>query len=117
MSPATLALTAAGGLAAALAVIQLLRACIQAGPPVKNGYQWLAVAASAWGAGILAQQLSGGLIGGLLPVRATDLVSIAALPALVIAAARLTGEFAGPARSRGTVADRGLLGAALFVIC
>jgi len=96
MSPAQLAWTAVGAVAAAVAIVRLLRASNQPEPPVKNGYRWLAVAAGCWGAGGIAQQLFGGLIGGSAPLRVADLVSLAALPSVLIGLATLSTDVAEP---------------------
>ncbi len=66
---------------------------------VQNGYRWLAGAAVCLGVGGTIQQLFGGLIGGPEPLRIGDLISLAALPALVIGIATLTTD--------QTEADRG----------
>ena len=130
MSPALLAWAAAGVIAAAVAVGRLLRASNRPEPPVKNGYRWLAVAAACWAAGGIAQRAFDGLIGGALPLRVSDLISLAALPALVIGLATLTAGSADPGRSgpggstgpatagpvQGIVVDSCLLVASLFVI-
>ena len=128
MSSALLAWTAAGALAAVVAVVRLLGASNQPEPSVKNGYRWFAVAAACWGIGGVAQATFGGLIGGASPLRVADLVSLAAWPALVIGVATLTGRFAEPDRAdggpesipvsaaQGIVMDSCLLVAALFVI-
>ena len=67
------------GSVAALACVRLLRASNHPEPSVKNGYRWLAVAAVCLAAGAAVQQAFGGLIGGALPLRLADLISLGAL--------------------------------------
>lgn len=86
--------SAAWALAAVLACWQLLRAARRAGPAVRNGYRWFAAAAVCLAAGAIVQQEFDGLIGGAAPLRIADLISLAALPGLVIGLATLTAEFA-----------------------
>ena len=95
MSGAVLAWAAAWTLVAVIACIRLLRASGQPEPSVRNGYRWLAVAAVCLAVGATVHQAFGGLIGGALPLRLADLIALAALPALVIGLATLTGPFAG----------------------
>jgi hypothetical protein len=90
-----LAWSAAWALLAVLACVRLLRASGQPEPSVRNGYRWLAVAALCLAAGATVHQAFGGLIGGALPLRLADLISLAALPALVIGLATLTSGFGG----------------------
>jgi diguanylate cyclase (GGDEF)-like protein len=136
VSPAVLAWSAAGAVAAGVAAVRLLRMPGHPAPAVKNGYRWLAIAASCWGVGGIAQQVFGGLIGIGSPFQAADLVSFAALPALVLGLATLTGwraesghgelaRIGQHAEDPGRVAagqaypiaaDGGLLVASLFVI-
>ncbi len=89
-----LAWSVAWALAAALACWRLVRASGHPEPSVRNGYRWFAVAAVCLAAGAIVQQQFGGLIGGTQPLRIADLISLAALPALVIGVATLTAEFA-----------------------
>lgn len=89
-----LAWSAAWALVAALACARLLRASSHPEPPVKNGYRWLAVAAVCLAAGAIVHQAFDGLIGGALPLRMADMISLAALPALVIGLASLTSRYA-----------------------
>src|SRR5258707_3786385 len=89
-----MAWSAAWARIAALAGARLLRV---PGPPersVKNGYRWFAVAAICLAAGATVQQAFGGLVGGASPLRLADLISLAAVPALVIGLATLTSKFA-----------------------
>jgi diguanylate cyclase (GGDEF)-like protein len=134
MSPAVLAWLAVGTGAAGLAAVWLLRASNKPQPAVKNGYRWLAIAACCWGIGGIAQQVFSGLNGVWSLLQAADLVSFAALPALVAGVAALTaqhavpgaGSPAGSGRPAGesapvgqaysAAADGGLLIASLFVI-
>lgn len=94
---------------------------------VKNGYRWLAVAAVCLAVGGTVQQAFGGLAGGASPLRLGDLISLGALPAIVIGLATLTSGFARgehgmsagrrvAAGPRGIVLDSCLLIGALFVI-
>jgi diguanylate cyclase (GGDEF)-like protein/PAS domain S-box-containing protein len=120
-------------LATVAAVTWLLRAASRGEASVKNGYRWLAVAAGCLGGGAAAQQSFGGLIGGAQPLRLADLISLAALPALIIGLATLTARYAAsrpnPGRTGrglavrvpsstalGMAVDSCLLVAALFVI-
>ena len=98
MSRATLAWSAASALIAALACARLLRASNHSEPSVKNGYRWLAVAAVCLAVGATVHQAFGGLIGGALPLRLADLISLGALPAVVIGVATLTSDLPGPQR-------------------
>jgi diguanylate cyclase (GGDEF)-like protein/PAS domain S-box-containing protein len=123
-----MAWSAAWVLGAAAACAGLLRR--GSGQPegsVKNGYRWLAVAAVCLGVGGTVQQAFGGLAGGASPLRLGDLISLAALPAIVIGLATLTSRFARgehgrnagvrPAGApRGTALDSCLLVGALFVM-
>ncbi len=90
---AMLAWAALWAVLAALACVRLLRASGQPEPSVKNGYRWFAVAAVCVAAGAIVQQAFGGLAGGAQPLRLADLISLAALPALVIGLATLTARF------------------------
>jgi diguanylate cyclase (GGDEF)-like protein/PAS domain S-box-containing protein len=99
VSRAMLAWSAAGALVAALACVRLLRASNQPEPSVKNGYRWLAVAAVCLAVGAIVHQAFGGLIGGALPLRLADLISLGALPAAVIGLATLTSDLPGRVRA------------------
>ena len=134
VTQAMMAWSAAWALIAALASARLLRVPGQPEPSVKNGYRWLAVAAICLAAGATVQQAFGGLAGGASPLRLADLISLAALPALVIGLATLTSKFAaaepggpgGPGArghgprgawaSRGMAVDSCVLVGALFVM-
>ena len=120
MTHAMQAWAAAWLVVAALACVRLLRASGHPEVPVKNGYRWFAVAAVCIAAGATVQQASGGLAGGAQPLRLADLISLAALPALVIGLATLTSGLAsgsGDARAeRGMLVDSCLLTSALFVV-
>jgi diguanylate cyclase (GGDEF)-like protein/PAS domain S-box-containing protein len=59
---------------------------------VKNGYRWLAAAALCIGLGATVQQVFDAVISGAATLRAADLISLAALPALVIGLATLTAR-------------------------
>src|SRR5215467_4172610 len=123
-----MAWSAAWGLIAVLACARLLRVPGQPERSVQNGYRWIAVAAVCLAAGAIVQQAFGGLVGGASPLRLADLISLAALPALVIGLATLTAKFAagepgarghGPAGARasmGTAVDSIVLIGALFVV-
>src|SRR5258708_25497097 len=80
-------------------------------------------------AGATVQQAFGGVAGGASPLRLADLISVAALPALVIGLATLTSKFAagesggprargpgprGASTSRGMAVDSCVLVGALF---
>jgi diguanylate cyclase (GGDEF)-like protein/PAS domain S-box-containing protein len=120
--------SAAWVLGAAVACAGLLRR--GSGQPegsVKNGYRWLAVAAVCLAVGATAQQAFGGLAGGASPLRLGDLISLAALPAIVIGMATLTSGFArgehgrnagvrSAGAPRGIALDSCLLVGALFVM-
>src|SRR5215472_16962761 len=140
MSPA-LAWSGAIVLATVAVVAWLLHAASRGETSVKNGYRWLAVTAGGLGAGVATQQAFDGLIGGGQPLRMADLLSLAALPALIIGLATLTARDgtaqapAGTERQQTARSGRGLAGrvpswpvlglavdscllvAALFVIC
>lgn len=134
MSTVVLAWSAVIVLVAVAAVTLLLDAASRGGASVKNGYRWLAVASGCLGAGAATQRAFGGLIGGADPLRMADLISLAALPALVIGLATLTSREA-PERPNLARPGRGLVGrvpsspvlslaldscllvAALFLIC
>jgi diguanylate cyclase (GGDEF)-like protein/PAS domain S-box-containing protein len=95
----------AWALAAVLACWRLLRASGHPEPSVRNGYRWFAVAAVCLAAGAIIGRQFGGLIGGAPPLRIADLISLAALPALLIGLATLTARYApadhgGPRLSR-----------------
>jgi diguanylate cyclase (GGDEF)-like protein/PAS domain S-box-containing protein len=114
---AMLAWAAIWAVAAAVACFRLLRASGQPDPGARNGYRWLAVAAPCIAAGAIVQQAFGGLAGGAQPLRLADLVSLAALPALVIGLATLTARLdTAGGTSRGIVVDSCLLASALFVL-
>ncbi len=95
MSSATLAWSAAWLVLTGVAAARLWRMSSSPELFVKNGYRWLAVAAVCFGLGAIVQQAFTGLIGGPPPLRAADLISLAALPALVIGLATLTGDRPG----------------------
>jgi len=135
VSPATLAWSGAWVLAAAVACVRLLRASRQPERSVRDGYRWLAVAAACLAVGGIVQQAFGGLIGGAQPLRMADLLSLAALPALVLGLGAVTseagtGEAAGaagrllreagradrPGSPPGIVLDSCLLACSLFTI-
>jgi diguanylate cyclase (GGDEF)-like protein/PAS domain S-box-containing protein len=128
VTEAMMAWSAAWALIAALACARLLRVPGQPERSVKNGYRWLTVAAICLAAGATVQQAFGGLAGGASPLRLADLISLAALPALVIGLATLTAKFApGESSARGQVSraarasggmavDSWVIVAALFVV-
>jgi diguanylate cyclase (GGDEF)-like protein/PAS domain S-box-containing protein len=128
VTQAMMAWSAAWGLIAVLACARLLRGTGQPERSVQNGYRWLAVAAVCLAAGATVQQASSGLAGGASPLRLADLISLSALPALVIGLATLTAKFAagesgarlhgpkGAWTSRGLAVDSWVVVAALFVV-
>ena len=95
--------------------IRLWRTSTGCEPFVKSGYRWLAAAALCLGAGGTMQQALGGLLGGASPLRVADLISLAALPAIVIGLATITAERAEGGGS-GAVLDSALLVVSLFAI-
>jgi diguanylate cyclase (GGDEF)-like protein/PAS domain S-box-containing protein len=107
VTQAMMAWSAAWALIAALACARLLRVPGQPERSVKNGYRWLAVAAICLAAGATVQQAFGGLAGGASPLRLADLISLAALPAVVIGLATLTGKVAGESGGPGGPGSRG----------
>jgi diguanylate cyclase (GGDEF)-like protein/PAS domain S-box-containing protein len=130
-----LAWTAAWAAVAVAACVLLLRAAGHPEASVRNGYRWFAVAAACLAAGAILHQAFGGLIGGALPLRFADLISLAALPALVIGLATLIGGHGEPGVPRlarsprervggvaaavtrpGLAVDACLLAGSLFVI-
>ena len=92
MTSVALAWSAAWILAAAATGIRLRRASTGRQPFVKSGYRWLAAGALCLGVGGAAQQIFGGLIGGASPLRVADLISLSALPAIVIGLATITAD-------------------------
>jgi diguanylate cyclase (GGDEF)-like protein/PAS domain S-box-containing protein len=117
--------TTVGALAAAAAAALLWHGSSRYEPSVKRGYRWLAVAAALWGSGLIAQDALGTpLAGAAVPLTLADLLSLLALPPLVLGVATLTaaGQDPGPpATGRlggglARLADGCLLGAALFII-
>ncbi len=131
VTQAMMAWSAAWALIAALASARLLRVPGHPERSVKNGYRWFAVAAICLAAGATVQQAFGGLVGGASPLRLADLISLAAVPALVIGLATLTSKFAagepgghgarghgprGASTSRGMAVDSCVLVGALFVV-
>jgi len=137
VSAAGIAWSAAWLLTAAVAGARLLRASDHPEPSVKNGCRWLAAAAACLGVGGTSQLAFGGMLGGAQPLRMADLISLAALPAIVIGLATLTGPAASgepgqPAAGRpqreaggagrtgplpGIVTDSCLLVVSLFAVC
>ncbi len=92
MSPVTLAWSAAWILMGAAAVNRLLRLSNNPEPFVRSAYRMLAVAAACLAAGGIVQQAANGVIGGPQPLRIADLISLAALPALIIGLATITAD-------------------------
>src|SRR5215472_4809605 len=99
MTSVALAWSAAWILTAAAAGIRLWRASTGREPFVKSGYRWLAAGALCLGVGGAVQQTFGGLIGGASPLRVADLISLSALPAIVIGLATITADRSGGDRS------------------
>ncbi len=95
MTPVTGAWSAAWLLTAALASIRLWRAGRGHEPFFQSGYRWLAAAAVCLGLGGTVQQAFGGLIGGGGPLRVADLISLGALPAIVLGLATITADRSG----------------------
>src|SRR5215469_215345 len=136
MTSVALAWSAAWILTAAAAGIRLWRASTGREPFVKSGYRWLAAGALCMGVGGAMQQTFGGLVGGAPPLRVADLISLSALPAIVIGLATITADrsdrdrgHAEPSRWRlfqdgaaqarpgsGAVLDSALLVVSLFAI-
>jgi diguanylate cyclase (GGDEF)-like protein/PAS domain S-box-containing protein len=126
MSLAVQAWTTVGALAAASATALLWRGSSRHEPSVKRAYRWLAVAAALWGCGIIAQDALGmPPAGAAVPLTLADLLSLLALPPLVVGVATLAAADAGPGGhsapgplARGAVArlaDACLLATALFI--
>jgi PAS domain S-box-containing protein len=90
MSLVTFAWATAWILIGAVAVFRLLRVADSPDPFVKNAYRMLAVAAGCLALGGVVQQAATGVLGGPQPLRIADLISLAALPALVLGLATLT---------------------------
>ncbi|MHB1433172.1 MAG: hypothetical protein ACYCVZ_13755, partial [Streptosporangiaceae bacterium] len=101
-------------LAAVLTAIRLLRAAARPEPEIRNGYRWLAGAAACLGVGATIQHLFGGLVGGAQPLRLADLISLAALPALILGLWTLTGDVRRS--GSGIVIDSALIPMSVFVI-
>jgi diguanylate cyclase (GGDEF)-like protein/PAS domain S-box-containing protein len=136
MTSVALAWSTAWILAAAATGIRLWRVSTGCEPFVKSGYRWLAAGASCLGVGGAVQETLGGLIGGASPLRVADLISLSALPAIVIGLATITADrsdgdrgHAEPSRWRlyqdgaaqarpgsGAVLDGALLVVSLFAI-
>ncbi len=139
MSATTLAWSAVWIVLALLAGARLWRLTSSGEPLAENldGFRWLAVAALCAGFGGVLQQASGGLVGGAPPLRVADLVSLAALPVLVIGLVTVTiGRDGGPADpeagrwrvgqdslprfwppTRGMLVDAALFAVSMFAIC
>jgi PAS domain S-box-containing protein len=92
MTSVSLAWAVAWILVAAAVGIRLWRASTGREPFVKSGYRWLAAGALCLGVGGAVQQTLGGLIGGASPLRVADLISLSALPAIVIGLATITAD-------------------------
>jgi len=123
MSSATLAWSTAWILLSALASMRLWRLTSFPEQFAKNGYRWLAVAVLCLGVGGTVQQAFGGLIGGPSPLRFADLISLAALPALVIGLVTITADRSEQGRAapswpptRGMLVDGSLFAVSLFAI-
>jgi diguanylate cyclase (GGDEF)-like protein/PAS domain S-box-containing protein len=92
MSPVTFAWSAAWIVMGAAAVARLVRRSNSPEPFIRTAYRMLAVAAACLAAGGTIQEVMGGVLGGPQPLRIADLISLAALPALVIGLATITAE-------------------------
>ena len=101
-------------LAAVLTAIRLLRAAARPEAEIRNGYRWLAGAAACLGVGATVQRLFGGLVGGAQPLRLADLISLAALPALIIGLWTLSGDVRRS--DSGIVVDSVLIPMSVLVI-
>jgi len=114
--------TAVGATVAVAAAAILWRNSIRNEGSVRHAYRWLTVAAVAWGAGFVAQQVLIGPLGGTaVPLTFGDLLSLVALPAMAAALLALAAAGAQPAvgRAHGAsmrMADGYVLAAALFII-
>ncbi len=98
MTAGTAAWSAAWTLVAAAVGIRLWRRSTAFESSARTGYRWIAAAALCLGIGGTVQLAFGGLIGGAPPLRMADLISLAALPALVIGVARVTADGRDPDR-------------------
>jgi diguanylate cyclase (GGDEF)-like protein/PAS domain S-box-containing protein len=127
MSLAVQAWTTVGAVAAASATALLWRGSSQHEPSARRAYRWLAVAAALWGCGLIAQDALGMPVpGAAVPLTLADLLSLLALPSLVIGVATLTAAEAGPSDHSGSgsltrgmvarLADGCLLATALFIV-
>lgn len=92
MSPVTFAWSAAWILMGAAAGQRLWRLSNSPEPYVRTAYRWLAAAAACLAVGGTAQQAVEGVVGGPAPLRIADLISLAALPALIIGLATITAD-------------------------
>jgi diguanylate cyclase (GGDEF)-like protein/PAS domain S-box-containing protein len=92
MSLVTFAWSTAWILMGAVAVVRLLRLSESSEPFVRTGYRMLAVAAGCLALGGVVQEAASGVLGGPQPLRIADLISLAALPALVLGLATLTAD-------------------------
>ena len=126
MSLAASIWTAIGSLAGAGAVAAL----VGGGPPPeadRRARRWLAITALLWGGAFIARDLAGGPVAAAVPLTPSGLLTLAALPPLVIGIVIL----ASPRPVRGlasfvqlrlaragahSVADAFLLAASLFLI-
>jgi diguanylate cyclase (GGDEF)-like protein/PAS domain S-box-containing protein len=99
MSLAASIWTAIGSLAGAVAVAALV-----GGRPVpeadRRARQWLAITALLWGGAFIARDLAGGPVGASVPLTPSGLLTLAALPPLVIGIVIL----ASPRPTRGLAA-------------
>ena len=92
MSPVTLAWSAAWILMGAAAVIRLLRLSNNPQPYIRTAFRLLAIAAACLAVGGTIQKAVNGVLGGPEPLRIADLISLAALPALIIGLATITAD-------------------------
>jgi diguanylate cyclase (GGDEF)-like protein/PAS domain S-box-containing protein len=126
MSLPASAWTALLSVAAVAAVVALLAGRQQA-EPVRPARRWLAAAALLWGGAAMIRGVAAGSVGAVLPLAVTILLTLIALPALVVGLAGLgsprpAGGRAGLFQLRLAraevpwLADGCLLAAALFLI-
>jgi diguanylate cyclase (GGDEF)-like protein/PAS domain S-box-containing protein len=92
MSLVTLAWSAAWILVGAAAAARLLRLSDNPEPFIRTAYRMLALAAACLALGGIVQETVNGVLGGTQPLRIADLISLAALPILIIGLATITAD-------------------------
>jgi diguanylate cyclase (GGDEF)-like protein/PAS domain S-box-containing protein len=90
VKPTELALTLAGAAVSAVAAVVCWRAATAAGA-ARPAFRWLAAGAACWGTATVARQAFSGPVGGMISLTVADLLSLAALVAIVVAIALLGG--------------------------